>query len=279
MQPMCYTPKRCVRCNCVLDAPIDQLLGVCEKPQCRGAHFAQKRQREEAAHRELRLEIAQKVFQQLRAGDQAVNGDWESVERSGNSLSTVPSCESGLCPLPSERVEQFAQHLDCIIAKAVALCGDLEAVCSLLVEYSHRDFRSADSPVIPVLNGCTTCRGYCCRAGGDTALLSPRLIAWQLLSDPTSSVESIRQAYLNRLPENSVEDSCVYHTAQGCALARHERENICNDFHCWELQSALQTYQPDVQRTWIAVAISGNQPQRIGIAVPGKPRTEQACKK
>jgi hypothetical protein len=266
--------KHCVRCGCVLEAPLDQLLGVCGKPYCRGAHFAEKRQREEAAERKLRQEIAARVLKQLKESSQTENSGMELPELTAHGLSMVPSCDAGLCQLPADRIERFAQHLDGIIARAIELLRDPEAVDSLLVEYSHRDFRSVEAPILPVLNGCATCRGYCCRAGGDTALLSPQLIAWQLLSDPTDTGESIRQNYLKRLPVTSVDDSCVYHTANGCALGRQERANICNDFHCWELQGVLEIYQPEDPRTWVAVAVSGDQPRRIGISKPGSPRVE-----
>jgi hypothetical protein len=255
--------SRCSRCGGHLESVLDQLEGVCSQLSCRGPHLVEKRRQAEREKREAwaaTIEELKKAFPELLT-DQ---GRDEVASEQQAHVSLVPGTDSPLVPLPPDRHEQFLAHLDVICREAVRLCDDPKKVNSLMTEYGHRGSATKDSPILPVLNGCSTCRGYCCRNGGDHAFLDASFVAWQLLCDPCSTAESVRNAYIHRLPDVSVEGSCVFHGSQGCVLSRAERNNVCNNFHCFELQDAIEQHSEGESRAWIAVARSDTGALRVG---------------
>ncbi|MBX3421499.1 MAG: hypothetical protein KF752_08085 [Pirellulaceae bacterium] len=195
--------------------------------------------------------------------------------KSAGRLSKVPSCDAPTATLPAERVEKFKQHLRQVLEQAQAMLSQPRYVQAVLVEYAHRQGQSDMVPLLPVINGCTTCRGYCCRNGADTAFLSAEYIAWQMLCDPTATIEAIEKWYLLQLPDESIEDSCVYHSQQGCSLPRQQRASICNDFHCWGLQDALAKHRQDEVHPWTSIAYIDQSAVRVGIVTPAGDRIER----
>ena len=60
---------------------------------------------------------------------------------------------------------------------------------------------------------------------------------------PGASADEVRAHYLGRIPGRSVEHSCVYHGPRGCVLARGERADICNRYHCNPQMHLLSRYR------------------------------------
>ena len=195
--------------------------------------------------------------------------------QSAGGLAKVPDGNLPSCQLPEDRRRKFTEHLRTTLERALLIIADPSASRSALIDYAHRDQESEKAPVLPVINGCTTCRGFCCRSGGETAFLTPGHFAWQMLSDPTLTTEAMERWYLNQLPEISMENSCVYHSERGCSIPRRQRASICNDFHCWGLQGVLAEHQDGDQVDWVAFAASETEAKRVSIMLSNGERTER----
>ncbi len=264
---------RCKVCGCSLESRIDQLIGVCQRNTCRGPYLAKKRredsERKQADRREA-LSKANRLVSQVIEGT-----DWEPSEAGVSThLSLVPCCESKVCPPSGDRIQEFVNHLDSILSQVEEFIRDETKLRSVLTEFGHREGSPVESAMMPVINGCSTCRGYCCRHGGTTAFLTIDFFAWQMLCDPTLTLESLRSAYLSKLPGLATEDSCVFHGAQGCVLPRIGRNSICNEFHCSELLNSLDAFYENGDRRWIAVSSGDSHLTRIGIVDSGGRRRE-----
>ena len=141
------------------------------------------------------------------------------------AVGVVPRQERPLVPLPPERRDAFLMHLDEIIEEAFAQgAPDLDI--------SIRE--NEEAPELPLIDAtCASCQGKCCFLGGPAnAFLKSANIQQFRLRHPEATPESIRTHYLEKLPEVSVQHSCVYHGPTGCVLDRTERGDVCNRYHC-----------------------------------------------
>ncbi len=83
---------------------------------------------------------------------------------------------------------------------------------------------------------CATCAGQCCAFGAPAyAFLTVEAFQRFRQRNPGTTSAEVAAHYLGRLPERSVEESCVYHGEHGCALPRTERSDACNSYHCGPL--------------------------------------------
>lgn len=267
--------KQCPCCGSPLIEPLDRIMGVCSDLLCRGPFLAKKSREQETARRATEKAMIEQVMANVESKlDKSLVLVLADCNSSGR-LSKVPDGSLPSSQLPEDRKTKFAEHIRNALQGALSMIADPVASRSVLVEYSHRDHESETKPILPVINGCTTCQGFCCRNGGETAFLSAGQFAWQLLSDPTLTIEAIEGWYLGRLPEMSMEGSCVYHTQQGCSLSRLQRASICNDFHCWEMQGVLAAHQEGEQVSWAAFAATDTDAKRIAIVFSDGNRIEK----
>lgn len=145
-------------------------------------------------------------------------------------VAVLPVLERGITKLPRERYEAFRRQLTESVRQATASMNtDKDGTCKHV-----RPVDSAPSAVQQrvMSRGCATCRGHCCKWGGDHAFLYPAQLRKKLRANPDLSADDLLAHYLGKIPTHSVEDSCVFHTAHGCALERHDRSERCNDFFC-----------------------------------------------
>ena len=91
----------------------------------------------------------------------------------------------------------------------------------------------------PVLLGrlCEACEGACCFRGETHAFLELDTIR-RTMDSFGLPLRDVPDAYEARLPDVSAEESCVFHTAAGCALPREMRARLCNTFECRVLDGA-----------------------------------------
>jgi len=94
-------------------------------------------------------------------------------------------------------------------------------------------------------SACAACRGSCCKYGGDHAYLYPDHFRRLLRDHPGKSREELLADYQSRLPAEVYHDSCIYHTASGCALPRELRSNLCNTFLCGGLAELLEAQEKE----------------------------------
>jgi hypothetical protein len=278
MDPASYTSKRslhsrCQVCGCPLQSPLDQMHGVCNRLSCRGPFLLKKRQKAEQEKRDNWIARCELAKQSLPHG--WIEEQLESSKQEGRvHYSVVPNCPAEATALPEERRRQFATHLDSALEAAAVLSEHPSKASSALTEHEHRTAVHTSSVPLPVINGCSTCRGYCCKNGREHAFLDASFLAWQLLCDPTATIQSLRKAYISQLPEYSVESSCVFHGVRGCVLPRTQRSNICNEFHCYELQDALDQDSAHPPSTWVAFSSAESGDLRVGIMRSSGRRTE-----
>ncbi len=88
------------------------------------------------------------------------------------------------------------------------------------------------------LNGaaCGTCGGKCCNLGGDDAFLNSEKFREILLARPEAGPADIVSEYMARIPEETFQNSCIFHGLEGCGLAREQRAITCNTYLCTSLQ-------------------------------------------
>ncbi len=152
------------------------------------------------------------------------------------AVGVVPRQARPLVPLPEHRLETFSEHLDKIIAEAFAE-GEPN------VDLSTREKEEASE--LPLIDAtCATCQGKCCILGGPgNAFLNLGNIQQFRTRDPAATPDSIKAHYLDKLPDVSVEHSCVYHGPVGCVLDRTERGDVCNRYHCNPQTQLLLRYR------------------------------------
>jgi hypothetical protein len=91
--------------------------------------------------------------------------------------------------------------------------------------------------------GCGTCRGNCCRGGGDHAYQGADSMATYLRRFPDHSDDDVVADYLAFVPSSTMSEGCVYQRDDGCALPREMRADICNLFFCDGLNMIRHAYR------------------------------------
>jgi len=147
---------------------------------------------------------------------------------------TVPLNRRTLVPTPAERVRRIRAHL-------VRALRDLRTM--------QRPDRNA-SPLRPEPPGfagevtraaCTLCAGFCCKGGGDHAYLDERDMARVRQAQPELEARAVIRRYIERVPAESYEGSCVFHGPRGCTLDRSLRSDVCNSYFCNALRDFVAT--------------------------------------
>ena len=156
----------------------------------------------------------------------------------GNAVRAVlPANADPVVPQDPSRRAAFVQHLTEILEGALLDQAQLQAD-PVEVERPRTDRDNLSA------NTCAACRGSCCRSGGDQAYLTEETMVRALQAHPDWSQAQILDSYLNCLPRESVENSCIYHSATGCGLPRDLRSSTCNRYLCGKLRN-LQTGLPE----------------------------------
>jgi len=181
-----------------------------------------------------RNEVLRKRFLEVRAETSAAAGI-DQPERF--PLAIVPSFANGMVLLPEERKQRIRAHIAQVIAES----------------WDQPPADKIDVPVIPrpavqefFGGACALCRGYCCRLAGDHAFFRAETAQRFHRDNPDMTQEQVIDHYMSYLPEQSLENSCVYHGERGCVLPRDIRPSICNDFFCeglWDVVGEL-TLEP-----------------------------------
>jgi hypothetical protein len=108
-----------------------------------------------------------------------------------------------------------------------------------------------------VLNaGCATCRGHCCKGGGEHAYIDERTMARVRRDNPELDARAIIQRYLRRVAPSSYQGSCLFHGEAGCTLGRALRAELCNAYYCNGLQDFLKRAEVP-ERVQIVAARNG----------------------
>ncbi len=220
-------------------------LQQCGNRQCKIERSKQiKREREKKKHaNRLKLEkrerLAMNTARVLAEGEKFVS-------------MVVPSNQRKLGKLPTERIEQFREHLDQIMSDSDSRQTDGQRK-NVQTEKSESALE-----LFPKLveKSCSVCRGKCCQGGGTHAYLTPQKLGDIQRRFPEKSVEEIARMYLDRLPETSYEGACVFQGPTGCELNRELRSNTCNEFLCSSVRIIAARVNPMPNRTIVISAVS-----------------------
>jgi len=146
----------------------------------------------------------------------------------------LPAYEQTVEPLPDERRAEFLENLSRMIDEV----GEVS-------QEPHPEVPKPAESQVPLIGGaCASCRGWCCRNGGTSAYLTWNHFSKYLSRHPGKSKGEILAEYRNHIPTVTNRDSCVFHTATGCALPRDMRADICNSYLCDEVRRMLSA-QPE----------------------------------
>jgi hypothetical protein len=146
----------------------------------------------------------------------------------------LPANADPLAPQDAARRAEFREELAETIDRAMAVDANPAT------EPSVAEAQPGDLDQLSV-GVCTACRGSCCRSGGNHAYLTAETIARVLKSNPEWSPAQLLKSYLECLPDESVVDSCIYHSGAGCGLPRILRSETCNRHFCGKLKQLRST--------------------------------------
>lgn len=110
---------------------------------------------------------------------------------------------------------------------------------------------------------CAQCGGRCCGPGlARHGFLSlPQLLRWQQ-AHPGSSLEDATAAFLQCLPADHMDGSCLYLGDTGCALPREDRSDICNSYCCDALVELQHTLADTPDAAFVAVTLDADEALR-----------------
>ncbi|HEY0469496.1 MAG TPA: hypothetical protein VGC79_35145 [Polyangiaceae bacterium] len=199
-----------------MSAPTPRALFSQPNTDQRAADHAAKAERESVARQQL---------PKLLAGSEFAEADV--------ALLAMPGFPITLSPQAPERRERFRAHIAALVEESSVPC---EAY----------DDESRVPPAVTLANVCGVCKGLCCRHAGNQAHIDDAALRLVRALRPELSAADVVAAYVNAIPERSVEHSCIVHGEHGCALPRELRSQTCNEFYCapvreWEESEARRS--------------------------------------
>ena len=268
-------PEACRFCRAPVSA---QGAEVCDRPACRtrldvdrAGVVGREHQAREAEARARARARALPILQQ-----EARRLGWSDLDAVAHG--PVPHLDRELVPLPETRKAAFLGHLNGVVDRAFDR-ADAEPPTTAAT-FARRLREVPDDP--PALAAtCMACRGYCCLRGALThAFLTPESISFYRHLHPEASAGEVKDAYASRLPEQSIEGSCVYHGARGCVLPRTMRAEICNRWQCSDRLDLGRHLNTVGSETSLVVAIpraeqgpdadEGMRPRTVAVLASGR---------
>ncbi|HUN41774.1 MAG TPA: hypothetical protein VMU81_15930 [Acetobacteraceae bacterium] len=167
-------------------------------------------------------------------GTQEASGSVDEGAVDGYRTVTVPLNGKRLAAVPRERVRRIREHL-------VRSLRDLRTMKRPDQNASPLRPEPAGFGGVVARAGCTLCAGFCCKGGGDHAYLDERDMARVRQARPELEARGVIRLYVERVPAESYEGSCVFHGPQGCTLERSLRSDVCNSYFCNALRDFVAT--------------------------------------
>lgn len=251
--------QRCAVCGRALT--VDQLASqACADPACRHAWLVD---RPIALRRERIEAIALGVRNRAAAALGIANAH-------SFPLTLVPHNNAPSRKLPARRKRRLREHLARVLNLAIS---QREAVAKGTAEP-----RPDLPPLVPpakelahvMLQACIGCRGFCCRTGGEHAYITQDTMQAYLEAHPDESPDAIIETYLAHVPERTLDGGCVFQHANGCALPREMRGDLCNRYYCGSLVDFQSARHADLPPKAFFVP---TQNQRLGHPVFAAPES------
>lgn len=227
--------------------------GLCGSREC----MELKDRAELAVRAKMRSERLVDVNRRMEVEQSRIAADEGIADAGSYRLTVIPSLQRPLTKMPRARRERFSENLASII-RSVFVQQDASTpadgagaeMAARGVEDSAEDVPAADAAA-PYSGmqadlllrskqlfaaACALCGGKCCQNGGEHAYISAETIRRFAARHPEARPDEIAEAYLCRVPQETFEDSCVYHSEHGCALPSEMRSATCNAYYCGGLQ-------------------------------------------
>ena len=205
------------------------------------------------ANRAEQQRIADEKYQRLVVAAEKLRDQSESRElplaTTDYLIALVPHTSAELSPPNHESLQTFRKRLEEMVEVAF---GEPEQDS----DWPRRPEDMLDPATkseLPIFaQACTACRGKCCHQGGDHAFLSIGIMRRFIRQHPDLNAEQVVNSYVSCLPDQSLLDSCIFHTDKGCNMPREMRADTCNQFICDSLREIRHEIQNDAPGFFIA---------------------------
>lgn len=150
------------------------------------------------------------------------------------ALSVIPKNPDRVTRLPPPRRRDFEAYLRKKLAGARQRLSVGAAPSGALVEPPPNEPASARQRAELAIQGagCGACRGNCCRGGANHAYQGEDSMVRYLRQHPGREDDAVIVDFLSYVPSHTMSEGCIYQQADGCALPRDMRADICNSFYC-----------------------------------------------
>lgn len=170
----------------------------------------------------------------------SVGGD----DTGGNQAVTVPLNTRALVPMEPERVRRLRKHL----------VQSLRGMRTMKLPLSVSPLRPEPEGFVGSIAraACNLCRGWCCKSGSDHAYLDERVMARVREAQPELDARAVIRLYIERVPAQNYNGSCIFHGEAGCTLNRSLRSDVCNSYFCTGLGNVVKSTEPPTSAMVIA---------------------------
>jgi len=214
--------------------------GYCEAPTCRVA-VGQRRVAERQADERAALQSAADAYRQV------VLDTRPDLQMRGVDVVPVPGFGATMQPVSQSRRDTLRVHIDELLSEE-----------SLVVESAIEQADELTPRAQQVTAaGCSTCRGFCCRRGGDSAYIKADTIARIRQTHSSLTSDALAAVYLNAVPDVGAVGSCIFHGEQGCTLPRDFRADICNQYFCGPLTTWLERAGQNTEAAVALIVVEG----------------------
>lgn len=183
----------------------------------------------------------------------------------------IPAALRPITRLPQERLSALRDHLTRLVSGVRE--EEEDSPCTSLCEETETAATDTeDVSVFFLQQACATCRGYCCLTGEDLAYLNKGMMSSYLDEHPRHESPEVISRFLSHLPEETCEDSCIYHGEKGCGLPREMRSSICNGFECAEIACLREELRGSAPHRVFLVGVRASRVVRYAFVQAGDVR-------
>jgi hypothetical protein len=172
----------------------------------------------------------------------------------------VPRSDRVLVQTPPERVRRLRRHL------VVTLRASRKTKDTKRPELKSPPAEPQGFAARVAGTACGLCKGWCCKNGDDDAFLDEPTLRRVRQARPALKAHAVLRLFIDRVPPDAYQGSCIFHGKQGCTLDRSLRSDICNSYFCGGLQSYLSG--GDVTTPAVVIAGEGDKMRNSPILTP-----------
>lgn len=266
--------RHCEFCGVELTPHQGLSSGICDKTQCHeqmiarvGQELIERKRRENAEKIEKIFTLAAPLVQKAAEEIGAEGDDFVRCK--------LPYQENGVVALEESRKAAFEKHVRWITARAFT-----EDIPDRDLSY-REDLERDQHDVLDT--ACTACRGGCCSNAGDAAFLQDEDIKRWRQRNPGGTEEQVVEEYLSMLPDEVIDEGCVFQGADGCVMPRSARSDQCHTFYCKSLRNLQEELMESAHGRTVMIAdkdrmpvsVTGWSPETGRVPVLGGPAPEK----